>query len=147
MLNLAAAAQAQVASSTLPGFSRESTTNPRGAYRIEVPGQPLLLPDGQRTADHFYDPDAFQAPKPYIFGNAGRNILPRPGSALVNLDLIRSFPISEAAAIEFRAESFNVFNHPNYGRPSPYSAFGAFLGKVSSTGDPRRFQFAIRFDF
>jgi hypothetical protein len=112
-----------------------------------VPGQPLLLPDGQRTADHYYNPKAFQAPKPYTFGNAGRNILPGPGSALVDMDLIRSFPIGESASFEFRAECFNIFNHPNYGRPGPYPDFGAFFGKVSSTGEPRRFQFAIRFDF
>ncbi len=112
-----------------------------------VAGQPLLLPDGQRTADHYYNPAAFQAPKAYTFGNAGRNILPGPGSALVDLDLIRSFPLGETAAIEFRAECFNIFNHPNYGKPSPYPDFGAFFGKVSSTGEPRRFQFAIRFDF
>ena len=112
-----------------------------------VPGQSLLLPDGQRTADHYYNPAVFQAPKPYTFGNAGRNILPGPGSALVDFDLIRSFPVGEVASIEFRAECFNIFNHPNYGRPSPYPDFGAFFGKVSSTGEPRRFQFAIRFDF
>jgi hypothetical protein len=46
-----------------------------------------------------------------------------------------------------RAESFNVLNYPNLGIPGPYPDFGPFFGKIFSTGQPRRMQFALRFDF
>jgi len=43
--------------------------------------------------------------------------------------------------------AFNAVNHPNLGIPGPYPDFGSFFGKASSAGDPRRMQFALRFDF
>ena len=112
-----------------------------------VPGQSILLPASQRTADHFFNPNAFSSPEPFTFGNAGRNILPGPGNAIVNLSIQRGVRITERASLQFRAEAFNVLNHPNIGIPGPYPDFGPFFGKAFSAGDPRRLQFAARFDF
>jgi outer membrane receptor protein involved in Fe transport len=112
-----------------------------------VLGQSVLLPAGQRDADHFYNANAFSAPAPYTFGDAGRDILPGPGNAVVDGALHRQFVIQEGKTIQFRAETFNVLNHPNIGVPGPYPDFGPFFGKAFSAGDPRRMQFALRFDF
>ena len=112
-----------------------------------VPGQNILLPPGQRNADHFYNLNAISNPAPYTFGNAGRDILPGPGNAVVDGALHRTFVITEGKTIQFRAETFNVLNHTNIGIPGPYPDFGPFFGKAFSAGDPRRMQFALRFDF
>lgn len=112
-----------------------------------VPGQSVSLPRGQRTADHFFNTDAFAAPAPYHFGNAGRNIIPGPGNNVVDVSLRRRFSVRESHFLEFRAEAFNVFNHPNWGIPGPYPDFGPFFGKIFSTGDPRRMQAALRYEF
>jgi hypothetical protein len=112
-----------------------------------VPGQPISLPRSQRTADHFFNTAAFAAPKPYTFGNAGRNIIPGPGNNVFDLALLRRFTVSEGVAIEFRAELFNAFNHPNWGLPGPYPDFGPFFGRIFATGDPRRAQFGLRLQF
>lgn len=112
-----------------------------------VAGQKISLPRSQRSADHWFNTDAFQAPAPFTFGNAGRNIIPGPGNVLFDFGLHRRFPIREGKVIEFRAESFNLFNHPNYGIPLPFADFGPFFGKVVAVGEPRRIQFAVRFDF
>ncbi len=112
-----------------------------------VPGQAVRLPRSQRTADRFFNTDAFRAPRPYTFGNAGRDILPGPGNNLIDLALHRRFPLRESAAAEFRVEVFNAFNHPNWGIPGPYPDFGPFFGKIFSSGDPRRAQLGLRFDF
>ncbi len=112
-----------------------------------VPGQAVLLPGGQRNADHFYNVNAFSSPAPFTFGNAGRDILPGPGNAVVDIALHRQFTIQEGKTIQLRAESFNLANHPNIGIPGPYLDFGPFFGKAFSAGDPRRMQFALRFDF
>ena len=112
-----------------------------------VPGQEISLPRSQRTADHWFNSDAFRTPAPFTFGNAGRNIIPGPGNAIFDLALNRRFEIHERASVQFRAEFFNAFNHPNFGIPGPYPDFGPFFGKIFTTGDPRRIQFALRLDF
>ncbi len=110
-----------------------------------VLGQSLLNADP--TADHFYNPAAISAPAPYTFGDAGRDILPGPGNEVVDLALHRRLYLSEHRTIEVRGEAFNSLNHPNIGVPGPYPDFGPFYGKAFSAGNPRRMQFAVRYDF
>ena len=112
-----------------------------------VPGQPITLPRGQRTADQFFNPVAFSTPAPNTFGNAGRNIIPGPGNNVFDFALHRRFQLHEHHTLEFRAESFDAFNHPNWGIPGPYPDFGPFFGKILATGDPRRMQAALRYEF
>lgn len=112
-----------------------------------VPGQNVNLPAGQRSADDWFNRDAFSDPAPLTFGNAGRNTLPSPGNAVFDVALARSFAVRERFNAQFRAESFNVLNHPNWGVPGQYPDFGPFFGKIFTTGDPRRFQFALKLTF
>jgi hypothetical protein len=112
-----------------------------------VPGQSPNLPRSQRTADHFINTDAFAAPAPFTFGNAGRNTIMGPGNNIFDLALQRQFRLREGHTIRIRAESFNVFNHPNWGIAGPNPDFGPFFGKIFTSGDPRRVQFALRYDF
>jgi hypothetical protein len=112
-----------------------------------VPGQRVALPRGERSPERFFNTDAFRAPEPFHFGNAGRNIIPGPGNNLFDLALSRRFAASERWGIEFRSEFFNSFNHPNFGIPGPYPDFGPFFGRIFATGQPRRVQLAIRSDF
>jgi hypothetical protein len=112
-----------------------------------VPGQSILLPRSERTADRFFKTAAFRAPEPFTFGNAGRNIIPGPGNNIFDLAIHRRFALAEQQGIELRAEFFNSFNHPNFGIPGPYPDFGPFFGKIFSTGEPRRIQLAVRYDF
>src|SRR5262249_23234119 len=112
-----------------------------------VPGQSIKLARAQRSADRFFNTDAFRAPEPFHFGNAGRNILPGPGNNVFDVAVHRRFTFRESKALELRAEAFNVFNHPNFGIPGPYPDFGPFFGKIFSTGDPRRIQVGARLEF
>jgi outer membrane receptor protein involved in Fe transport len=112
-----------------------------------VPGQKVALPRDQQTADHFFNTAAFSDPAPFTFGNAGRDTIIGPGNNNFDLALLRRFAVRERQSIEFRAESFNAFNHPNWGIPGPYPDFGPFFGKIFTTGEPRRMQFALRYQF
>jgi hypothetical protein len=112
-----------------------------------VPGQSISLPRDQRTPEHWFNTDAFAAPAPFQFGNAGRDIIPGPGNEVVDLALHKRFTLSERTGVEFRAESFNLLNHPNLGFPDPYPDQGPFFGRILTTGQPRRLQFAVRVDF
>ena len=112
-----------------------------------VPGQSISLPRDQRTPDHWFNTAAFSQPAPYTFGDAGRDIIPGPGNIVFDLALARRFRPREAHAIEFRAEFFNAFNYPNFGIPGNNPDFGPFFGKILTTGEPRRIQLALRYDF
>jgi hypothetical protein len=101
----------------------------------------------QRTFEHWFNTAAFSNPAPFTFGNAGRDIIPGPGNEVTDVALARRFSITEHSILEFRVESFNVLNHPNYGIPGPYPDLGPLFGEILSTGDPRRFQFGTRLDF
>jgi hypothetical protein len=112
-----------------------------------VPGQSIGIPRSQRTAAHFFNTNAFSDPAAYTFGNAGRNIIPGPGNNIFDLAAQKKFSLGEGKALEFRAEFFNAFNHPNWGIPLTYPDFGPFFGQIVATGDPRRGQFALRLEF
>jgi hypothetical protein len=80
------------------------------------------------------------------FGNAGRNIA--RGPALTNFDtsLTRNFAITEAVRVQFRAESFNVVNHPNFGLPVADMNSPNF-GQILTASSPRLMQFALKLMF
>jgi hypothetical protein len=82
-----------------------------------------------------------------LYGDLGRNILRAPFDQVWDMYLSKKFLLTEKFNMTFRAEAFNVFNHPNF--TAPNSAFGApDFGFYSSTvGNPRILQLALKFDF
>jgi hypothetical protein len=72
------------------------------------------------------------------FGNAGRNILHSPGFEDIDIALAKNTRIREGLSLQFRAETFNLLNHPNFGQPvnSITSAqFGQILVTRTARGD------------
>lgn len=78
----------------------------------------------------------------------------------MDLAVRRDFPIYERLKLQFRAEAFNVFNHPNFGIINPnlgQSTFGQATGTLASSlgvlnplyqmGGPRSMQFALKLVF
>jgi len=102
-----------------------------GAVRPDlVPGQPLYLYGPQYPGGKAFNPAAFAAPPvdpttglPLREGNLGRNALRGFGATQWDFAIHRDFPIRESLLLQFRAELFNVLNHPNFGPPS--GSFGA----------------------
>ena len=99
--------------------------------------------------DRWFDVDAFEFPAALTYGNSGRNILQGPGTADLDLGLHRVFrlPMREGSRLEFRAEAFNLFNHPHFDVPG--STIGtAAAGVIAATAIPnRQFQFGLRLVF
>jgi hypothetical protein len=60
------------------------------------------------------NPNEFAAPQGLTFGNAGRNFLNNPSRLNFDMSLLKHFKTSESTSLEFRAEVFNVFNHPQF---------------------------------
>lgn len=87
-----------------------------GSSRASVTGNPNLSA-GSRTPERWFDTTVFVNPAVMVagvFGSSGRNILTGPGFQNWDLSLLKSFRINERSAMQFRAESFNVFNHTNF---------------------------------
>ncbi len=101
------------------------------------------------TLYQYFDLGCFSTPAPYAFGNSGRNILTGPGQNDVDLGIHRAFvlPIEKPTQIEFRAEAFNLFNHPMFSNPvSTLDLVNS--GAINSTSVPNReVQFALRLSF
>ena len=81
-------------------------------------------------------------------GNAGRNIVEGPAIQNWDLGLIKRTPIGETVNVEFRAEFYNAFNHPNFDLPVNDIASPVF-GSIRSTvpGNEREIQFGIKVNF
>ena len=116
-----------------------------GADRANLVGDPSL-PGGRSTAQmlqEYFNTAAFVVNTPGTFGNAGRNILIGPNMKNVDCGLFRNFPIRERYKIQFRAESFNLFNHPNFNNPNA-SVSASTFGTITAAGSPRVMQLALK---
>jgi hypothetical protein len=80
------------------------------------------------------------------FGNAMKDAVTAPGLFNWNIALFKDIPIHEAIHLQFRAETFNTFNHTEFNEVDGGSNDGNF-GQVTSTADPRVFQFGAKFLF
>jgi hypothetical protein len=93
----------------------------------------------------------FPAPGFGGLGNLGRNVFTNRGLANTDLSVMRNFKLPwftpEKSDLQFRAEAFNAFNHPNLGGINSNIA-GSTFGRVTGiSGTPRRFQFGLRLSF
>jgi hypothetical protein len=91
----------------------------------------------------------FTAPKAGTFNSQTgiRNILHNPGFQNWNVGLYKRFAITEKTGFQFRAQAFNIWNHPNWGGASfdpTSSSFGMITGK---SNDVRNLQLSLRFVF
>jgi hypothetical protein len=104
-------------------FSPQLGYNPTGNGDSRNPARPALDPNFSgklyaRTAGEWFNPQAFAAPYPGTFGNAGRDSLQGPSLKDVDLSLAKSFPIHERLHAQFRVEYFNLLNETNFTTPN-----------------------------
>jgi hypothetical protein len=95
---------------------------------------------------------------PTVVGLAPRNYTRSFDAVQMDLAMRREFPIHERLRLQFRAEAFNIFNHPNFGIVSTSgSNFGQATATLASSlgvlsplyqmGGPRSMQFALKLVF
>src|SRR5262249_38670134 len=82
-----------------------------------------------RSPDHWLNPAAFSMPAAGAFGNLGRNTIFGPNFKQIDFSLLKDTKISERFKLEYRAEFFNIFNHPNFDQPNTTFNTAAF-GKI-----------------
>jgi hypothetical protein len=110
---------------------------------------------GYRTINQWFNPNCFTLQPSGTYGNAGRDTIIGPN--LWNLDdsLTKDWAISkisERFRVQFRAEAFNIFNHPSFGQPANNVFQGTNLnasaGKITfTTSAPRQIQLALKVVF
>jgi len=135
-----------------------------GVQGLPASGRPNLVAGcdlyaGFHTLSHWYNPACFTLQPLGTYGNAGRDIIIGPN--LWNLDnsVNREFRVarvSEAFRIQFRAEAFNILNHPSFQNPSNNgiatvfagTALNASAGQITgTTSAPRQIQFGLKIIF
>jgi hypothetical protein len=102
--------------------------------------------------DQWFDPRAFVLPLQGTFGNVSRGALRGPGLFMVDSSLLKRVRIGEGLNLQFRAEAFNVLNHPNFSYPNEvlfqgteYSPSGGVITATATTS--RQIQFALKLLF
>jgi hypothetical protein len=80
------------------------------------------------------------------YGNIGKNSLRGPRLFTTDLALLKGGKVGERANYEFRAEFYNAFNNVNFGDPDAGLQDSNF-GQISSAGDPRILQMALKIKF
>ena len=119
----------------------------RPNYALTASGQNVdpNLPADLRSTSRYFNTSAFVQPI-NSFGDVGRNTM--TGANLINLDstVARNFRFRERYNLQFRAEFFNLANHPNYaliGRVVNDPTFGIVQNQLP----PRQIQLALKFSF
>ena len=126
-----------------------NTNSYGGGSRPNNNGQSADLPSGERSIDRWFNTSVFSQPEPFTYGNVGR-LLPdvrEPGITNFDFSALKRFPITERTNLEFRAEFFNLFNTPQFGRPN--GTFGNVQFGVigSQANSPRQIQFGLKLLF
>jgi hypothetical protein len=103
-----------------------NTGNGSGNQRVNILFNPEKGAPHKRT--EWFNPAAFALPANGTFGNGGINSLHGPGYWNDDLSVFRDIPITEKYRLQFRAEAFDVFNHPNLGQPDSGGGSGYQLG-------------------
>jgi hypothetical protein len=91
----------------------------------------------------------FSEPAAGFIGSSGRNSFRGPGFFNIDASLVKRFQVAERKSVTFRAEAYNLINHPDFANPSVTLSQGEpAFGRISSVvNNPRIMQMALRFDF
>jgi hypothetical protein len=114
-----------------------------------VPGMnPNAAPAGGRTPSEYFNTAAVTAPGALSGGNLGMQSNTAPPTRTLDFSVFKDFPITERFRVQFRAESFNLTNTPQYNVPDLTLGDSNF-GKITGTaaGSERHIQFALRVQF
>ncbi len=100
------------------------------------------------SVDQWFDRTAFPVVPlgAYRFGNSGRNILDGPATFNLNMSLSRRVRLAESRSLQFRLESFNLPNHPNFNLPENRVDIISG-GSISRAKNNRVLQLGLRMEF
>jgi hypothetical protein len=99
------------------------------------------------TVNRFFDTSCFVDPPAGELGTANRTPLYGPGFVNTDFSVNKHFRVTERANLEFRAEFFNLFNHPQFYLPVADRTASNFGAITQTVNNPRLVQFALKLVF
>ncbi len=111
-----------------------------GTNRANVSGDPNA---GGGTIENWFNTGAFSQPALGQFGSSLRNMLRGPGINNLDMALFKNFDLVRGARLQFRFESFNAFNHPQFDGVSTNIASPTF-GRLTSARPGRINQLGLK---
>ncbi|MCX6634219.1 MAG: hypothetical protein NT090_03910, partial [Acidobacteria bacterium] len=131
-------------------FTATTQTNTTNVFSAGPQRANLLrnpnLPNSRKSLTRWFDTSAFELPAPFTFGTAGRGILRADGRVNFDFSLNKDFKPRESVAAQFRVETFNACNHPDFALPGS-GLGGPGFGVINSATDARIVQFGLRLSF
>jgi len=126
-----------------------------------VAGQPAWISNANAGGGRSLNPNAFQTPSTLRQGTESRNDIGGFPLRQVDLSLGRDFAFTEKLKLQFRADAFNVVNHPNFANPAALIGFGPTylestqmlnsalggLNPLFQEGGPRSLQLSLKLTF
>jgi len=125
-----------------------------------VSNEPVYLYGSVYPGGRAINPAAFSYPVGSGVGTAPRNFVRGFGAEQMNLAAQRQIPLHDRLNLKFRAEAFNLFNHPNFGYIDPYLTQAQFglatemlneslttMSSLYQQGGPRSMQFSLKLAF
>ncbi len=129
---------------------------------LKLPDSPRIVPtwfrartrnSGPKTPNAWLNANAFQriTPDPNSpvqqFGTEGRNVAEGPGYMDWDFSAFKNIRVAEAKEFQFRAEFFNLLNHPNFRLPASDISSPQTFNHILQAQDPRLIQLALKFLF
>jgi Carboxypeptidase regulatory-like domain/TonB dependent receptor-like, beta-barrel/TonB-dependent Receptor Plug Domain len=126
-----------------------------------VAGQSIWVSSASAPGGKILNSNAFSVPSAVRQGTESRNDIPGFGLTQVDVSIHRQFPVTERLNLQFGADAFNVFNHPNFANPFGAFQFGSFylqsvqmqnqalggLNPLFQAGGPRSLQLSLKLSF
>lgn len=126
----------------VPGRKSGKISNPNPAKWFDRSA--YWVPSATKGAAVIGTPDQYSTVASTIQGTVTRNTLRGPGTVSVDLSAIKNFPLYERLTAQFRAEAFNIINHPNFANPNSNISNSGW-GTITSTSlDNRDLQLALK---
>ncbi len=105
--------------------------------------------DVKARLNSYFNTADFSQPAPFTLGNgpAYYNNLRAPGLDSTDISVFKEFSAVESLKVQFRAEAFNAFNHPQFGSPNTSVTSTSFGQITSQNNSPRQLQFGLKLLF
>jgi len=124
-----------------------------GRSRCNLTG-PLQLPKSQRSFYHFFNTSVIRPPTATSPGGSAPDAFRGPGVNDWGISLLKNIPLRENLMLQFRTETFNTWNHPQFNTVNNTAVFdqtgtqvNAGLGSITADYLPRQIQFALKLIF
>jgi hypothetical protein len=125
---------------------RDNSLSGQGYDRADLVGN-ITRPAGVDPVRQWFNTAAFVQNAIGTFGNSGRNIVPGPGLAQLNYIVSKNFTLFGESLLQFRAEFFNLTNHPNFIAKRTERLNSSTYGRLTAAEDPRILQFGLKWQF